>query len=279
MRLRHISTTIGVSLVALISATDAATVDLPQTAALPAGSSSTRGFLVRTAQGPEASILKNNATRALNQINGTLVDAEGALVPNEAFPGPLTGGAYAVDTASFEKDATQVDVIDVDQNLLASFSSFSFPGIPGSGNHTDNFAAEVVGLVALPAGVTTFGVSSSTGRTDTENDDGFVVTVGTPPSDFFGVKIGEFQRNAPPFASNYRNETQFSVNAPVAGLYPLRLLFWQTGFGANLNWYTILESGERILLNDTGLDARALQVFQDSTVASVNAPYIAEVRP
>ncbi|HRI15613.1 MAG TPA: hypothetical protein PLX89_21670, partial [Verrucomicrobiota bacterium] len=269
---------IGAALVATLTASHAATVDLPASAALPAGTSTVRGFLIKVAQGPESPLLSNNATRALNQVHGTLLDEAGVPVPNQAFPGPLDGGIYSADTANFEKDGNQVDIVDADQNPLATFFPFTFPGIPGSEGHTENFSLEAIGFVELPAGVTTFGVSTTTERTDNGNDDGFVVTVGTPPGDFFGLKVGEFQRNAPPFAGGYRNESQFSVNAPVAGIYPVRMLFWQTSLGSSLQWYTILETGERLLLNDSA-DPRALKVYQDTSVAAASAPYVGEVTP
>ena len=55
---------------------------LPTTASLPATGSTTRGFVLRSLQGPAEPSLANNSVRALRQINGTLTDTNGVLVPN-----------------------------------------------------------------------------------------------------------------------------------------------------------------------------------------------------
>ena len=256
------------------------TNNLPASAQLPASGSTDRGFIVRTVQGPAEPALSNNGVRALRQLNGTLVDSAGVAVPNEALPGSLTSpaGANLVDTVNFELDGSPVDVTDIEGNLITSFAPSVFPGIPGNGSHTDNFAVEVVGFLKLPAGVTTFGVSVGADRTDVNNDDSYSVFVGTNPRDFFATKVGEFERNSRAFQSKQRNENQFAVNAPVAGVYPFRMIYWQTGLGANLQWYTVNDAGERILVNDPA-DTRAIPSYTGSTSASSFGPYVAEASP
>ncbi len=258
-----------------------AAVDLPASSALPLGSSTTPGFIVRTAQGPALPLLANSSIRAVKQLNGTLTDAEGAPVANEAIAGANADGSYTVNLVSFEKDATTFDVVDVaSAPLWTFFDPTAFPGIPGTNGHLDNFAAEVVGFLELPAGVTTFGVSVGTDRTDTNDDDSYIAYVAANPRDAFGAKIGEFQRNAPPFISNTHNENTFQVNAPVAGIYPVRILYWQTSHGANLQFYTVDEaSGDRVLVNDTAADNRAIKSYIDTSVAAAKGPYVAEVSP
>src|SRR5688572_26743556 len=162
----------------------AASVTLPADSAVPANSVSERGFTVRTVQGPDTPPLANNAVRALRQLNGTLTDETGALVPNQANPGPNAGGAYFTDTVNFERDAAPFDVVDVSNTVLWSVTPEFFPGIPGTGGHTDNFTTEVLGFLELPAGETTFGVSVGTDRTDVNNDDSFQVLTGDNPRDF-----------------------------------------------------------------------------------------------
>ena len=69
-------------------------------------------------------------------------------------------------------------------------------------------------------------------------------------------------------------------NAPAAGIYPFRILYWQTGHGANLQFYTIDDSTmDRILVNDSVNDPRAIKAYRDSSNADANAPYVAEVSP
>ena len=178
---------------------------LPTTASLPATGSTTRGFVLRSLQGPAEPPLANNSVRALRQINGTLTDTNGVLVPNEAIAGSLTRpvGAYSVDTINFVNDpdgtGNTVDVTDIDGNLLTSFPPAPFPGIPGTAGGYNNFAVEVVGFLKLPAGVTVFGTSVSADRTDVNDDDSYAVYVGANPRDFFATKVGEYERNSRPF--------------------------------------------------------------------------------
>ncbi len=256
----------------------AGTTTLPASLALNPSTSTDRGFTVRVAQAPPETQIGNSFLRAIRQLNGTLVDAAGNPVSNDAVAGPETGGFYHVDAVNFERDANPFDLTDLDGNYLASFAPTYFPGIPGNGGGTDLFAVEVVGWVNLPVGETTFGVTVSTDRTDVNDDDAYVVTVGANPRDFFGTKIGEFERFAPPFKADSKNENQWKVNVTAPGLYPMRLVYWQAGRGAALQWYTVADDGSRILLNDTS-DPRGLQVFRSNSAVESSGPYVAEVTP
>jgi hypothetical protein len=175
----------------------AAGIDLPANVAVPPGSVTDRGFTVRTVQAPQLPALANNSVRAIKQLNGTLTDETGALVPNEATPGPNAGGAFYTDTLNFEVNAEPFDVITLDSTPLASFTPDYFPGIPGDGGHTDNFATEAIAYLDLPAGETTFGISAGTDRTDANNDDSVQVftaaigVAGSFPSDPASGAISE----------------------------------------------------------------------------------------
>jgi hypothetical protein len=265
-------------LLASIAASQAASVTLPADSVVPANSVADRGFTVRTVQAPQATVVANNLVRATRQLNGTLTDETGALVPNEAMPGP-NAGAYFTDTINFEKDATPFDIVDLSNNVLWSVTPEAFPGIPGEGLHTDNFATEVIGYLELPAGETTFAISVGTDRTDVNNDDSFLVTAGANPRSFFSPEVATFQRSAPPFTANTHAESQFTVNAPAAGIYPIRILYWQTGLGASLTFYTVDNStGERVLVNDPSVPT-AIKSYRSTTHAAANTPYVAEVSP
>jgi hypothetical protein len=257
----------------------AATINLPAGAALPTGSSTTRGFTVRTVQAPADATVANNAIRALKQVNGTLTDAAGVVLANEAVAGPDAGGAYTVDTINFEREAQDVTISDLDGNVLNTFVSQFFPGIPGTGGHTEKFAVEVVGFLELKAGDVTFGISTTAERTDINDDDAYQVFVARNPRDYFGLKVAEFERIAPGFQNGWRNENRFTVNAPSAGLYPFRILYWQTGSGASLDFYTVdTATGERILVNDATYFT-AVKAYATTTVADAKGPYVAEAAP
>ncbi len=263
---------------ALASPAHAATTTLPESAAGALGSASERGFIVRVSQAPETVEIANNYVRALQQLNGTLVDATGTAVPNEASAGSNTDGSYNTDTINFEPEALPFDVVNAAGEVLWNFTPEAFPGIPGAGGHSTKFTAEAVAFLELPAGETTFGVSVGTDRTDVNDDDSYVVSVGAVPRDFFATKVGEFERDAPAFTAGTHNENQWTVSAPRAGIYPFRIVYWQGGRGANLQFYTVLSSGERVLVNDTA-DARAIKAYRRSTTAGAGAPYVGEVSP
>jgi hypothetical protein len=277
-RRHHVLFSLGATLIVLATAR-AATNTLPDSALQALGSANTRGFVVRTVQAPMDAAIPHGYGRAIQQLNGTLHDSSGIPVPNEAIPGPNADGSYDVEVINFERDATPIDVLDGDGNFLGSFSPELFPGIPGSGGHTDHFAVEVVGFLELTAGLHTFGVSVGADRTDVNDDDSFAALVSDNPRDYFGLKIGEYERSARAFVSDQHVETQFAAQVPTTGIYPFRLVYWQRGRGANLQLYEILaDTGERVLVNDPN-DARAIPAYRRSTAPAANAPYIAEVSP
>ena len=268
-----------VGLAAFLTSVQAATNALPTEAALPLGSSTTRGFTVRSVQAPSDAVVPNNLIRAIKQLNGTLTDAGGNPIPDEAYPGPNPDGSYDVDTVNFELYGDAVTILTLDSTELVTFPSQPFPGLPGAGGHDNNSAVEVVGYLELTPGVHTFGVSVCVERTDANDDDGYAVFVGTNPRDRFALKVGEFERNAPGFPTHWRNENQWSVEAPVAGLYPFRIVYWQTGLGANLNFYSVNpDTGERILVNDP-TNPQAVKAYKDTSVAAAKGPYVAEINP
>ncbi len=263
---------------ALANSIQAASVPLPAAAAGAPGSASERGFIVRAVQAPDEAEIANNLVRALQQLNGTLVDKTGAPIPDEAFAGTNADGSHNVDTLNFERDGTPFDVVNVSGEILASFTPLTFPGIPGANGHGNKFALEAVAFLDLPAGETTFGVSVGTDRTDVNDDDAYQVFVGEVPRDFFATKVGEFERNAPAFVAGTHNENTWTVNAPKAGLYPVRIVYWQGGRGANLQFYTLLDTSERVLVNDEA-DSRAIKAYRKSSVAATGGPYVGEVSP
>ena len=122
-------------------------------------------------------------------------------------------------------------------------------------------------------------MSVGTDRTDVNDDDSYQVFVGTNPRSFFNLKVGEFERFAPPFSSNTHNENSFDVDVTQAGIYPFRIVYWQNALGANLQFYTLdTTTGERVLVNDSN-DPRAIKAYQGSSEAEANSPYVAEVNP
>ena len=158
---------------------------------------------------------------------------------NEAVPGPNPDGGYDADYINFELDGLDTTIKDLDGNELITFTALPFPGIPGNNGHTANFTTEVVGYLELTKGIHVFGVSVTAERTDVNNDDSFFLSAGLNPRSAFALKVGEFERIAPGFQNKWRNENRFTVEAPVAGIYPFRIVQWQTGMSSSLDFYTI----------------------------------------
>jgi hypothetical protein len=251
---------------------------LPAELAGPAGSGSNPGFVVRTVQAPEEEPVANSFVRALRQLNGTLRNESGELVENEAIAGPNADGSYSMSMLNFERNGSDLIITDGAGDYLWQVPADPFPGIPGTGDHTTRFALEAVTYLELSAGTHEMGVSVSTDRTDVNDDDSFQIFVGANPRDFFAMEVARFQRNAPPFQSETHSETRFSIEVPVAGIYPFRVVYWQTDRGANLQWYHLLPSGDRILINDP-FDNLALTAYQNSSVPRTRSPYVGEVSP
>jgi hypothetical protein len=227
-----------------------------------------------------------------NQLNGCQQSPEGypptrgpvnqflgVLVANLAPTNSTSDGSYNPEVINFEIRGWPVAVVDYQRNWVASFQSTFFPGVLGTDGYTDNFATEVITYLELSAGTHLFGISVGADRTDFSDDDGYVVFAGTNCRDFFAPKVAEYVRVAAPFYNDQHTENQWTVTAPVDGIYPFRLVYWQTALGGSLHWYTIDEStAERILVNDPN-DPRAIKAYRDFSLPAANAPYISEVSP
>jgi hypothetical protein len=275
------ATALSTGIVLAVSALGSAqAVDLPAGAAYPTNTASNPGFQVTTAQAPMDYVAGNSYVRALKQLDGTLRDDSNNLVANVAIAGTNPGGVYYTDVVSFEKDAAGVYIQDADGNPLGYLVADYFPGIPGTEGETTQFALEAVGLIPLEAGTHTLGISASADRTDVNDDDGYAVYVGANPRDYFSTKIAEFSRgNAKPFTSNQQVENIITVTAPVTGLYPFRIVYWQTGRGATLSLYEIdTNTTQRTLINDPN-DTSSLRAYRSTTGARFNSPYVAEISP
>jgi hypothetical protein len=245
---------------------------LPADAAGAPGSANTPGLVVRTVQAPRDTNIFNANTvlRAIKQLNGTLTDTGGVLVANVAIPGINANGSYDLSKIDFHLDGTPYALFSTDT---------LFPGIPGSDGGVENFTTEILGYLDLPEGIHRFGLTVNTDRTDTETDDGYVLTSGRDARNFQAPVIGSFFRGSVPAFSSTFTTNEFTVVAPVAGIYHIRLLFYQTRNDAALEFYTVdLATGDRILINATE-DVRAIRSYRHSTAPFSNKPYTAEINP
>ncbi len=184
---------------------------------------------------PEIQIQNGYFDRVLNTVAPNVANPTG-------FDNPLT----------FEKVIS--GVLNWDQasgaqgnfNAGNGFPESPIPGIPGTTGNDENVIGEVFTWLDLPAGLTRLGVNS---------DDGFTLSVGASPLDFFGkITAGVFN------GGRGASDTQFDIAVPTAGLYPVRLLWWEGGGGANLEFFSVKPDGTRVLINDT-VDAAAIKGY------------------
>lgn len=69
------------------------------------------------------------------------------------------------------------------------------------------------------------------------------------------------------------SDTVFAFNVAEAGLYPLRLVWFEGGGGANLEWFTVNPDGTKIPVNDTS-NASGLRAFQTRTFVPPTNPEV-----
>ena len=195
------------------------------------GTGSNRGFSVRVVQAPAGSGLDNSLQRAEDQ-----------LAPNSAIP------------RLYETNVVD-QIINYSQNGPGSADGYFpedllIPGVDPFGNGTDDIAMEVLGYVDLPGGIHRFGVRC---------DDGYKIVSGTALNDMITPALA-FHNGGP------ADET-FDFVVTQAGLYPFRMVWYERGGGAHVEWFSVAAgTGTRTLINDTNT-ASAIKVY-----ASVSAP-------
>jgi hypothetical protein len=147
-----------------------------------------------------------------------------------------------VDAANFNASSA-IDGQAVGDELI--------PGIPGLEGGNDNIAGEALAYVEIPApGVYTTVVSS---------DDGFALYMGNATNPSF-LQVGV---RGP-------TDTVMFFNATKAGVYLFRLVYWENGGGAQVEWFTVNPNGTRALVN--GTQTGALKTFKRRTVAEPGLP-------
>ena len=252
---------------------------LPSSAAGAVGSANTPGFLYRVAQAPGDATLANSLTRALQQLDGTLLNPTNGLpFGNEADftqPGSQGNGTYFVDLYDGPPGTISFSTVSGFPGVLPDLTAYPFPGIPGTNGSINNFASDVLAYIPLDAGTYVFGVAVGASRVDTPPDNGYQLFCGANPRDRFSTLVGQYVRTAPAF-NNQASTNTFTFVAPVSGVYPFRLVMWQnTTPQADLAWYYVDPvSGNNVLINDpTG----TIKAYRVSTIQ--REPYVAEVYP
>ncbi|PYJ61745.1 MAG: hypothetical protein DME24_05795 [Verrucomicrobia bacterium] len=182
-----------------------------------AGAGANPGFKVRVVQAPSGSNLDNSLQRAEDQ-----------LAPNSTIP------------KYYETNVVDL-VINYSQNGPGSTDGYFpddalIPGLDVAQNSSDDIAMEILTYAELPAGVLRFGVRC---------DDGYKLIAGSSFADLSTPALA-FHNGGP------ADET-FDFVVPQAGLYPFRMVWYERGGAAFVEWFSVdPNTGARTLINDAG---------------------------
>src|ERR1043166_3267749 len=197
------------------------------------------GFSQRVFQGGTTTV--GSVAAAENLLAGLLINpANGQPFPNTAQTN--TDGTYIF---------VQTNVLNYNVNAPTNATSAGnftndaqFPGLPGTNGSLVNVAMEVLTYLYLPAGPYTFGVNS---------DDGFRLSS-------IATQVGVFD------AGRAAADTTFSFAVAQTGYYPFRLVYFQGTSLASLEWFSILPSGQKVLINDTNTPG-AIRAYSKATTS------------
>ena len=217
---------------------------LPASAALAdsAVDKGARGFRIRTYQ------IEGGTKEGTIAYNEAILGGEnGPNVANQDDAGGVDGEGFFVWPTFINFDTTG--------NANGYFNSpdypnIPFPGIPGALGTVVDFAQEILAALQFPgAGIYTMAVNTDwTGFPN--STDGYLVRAGINPADpTASVTLGFFDALAPTGTRGIAN-SPFQFYVPKAGIYPFRLMYYQSEGSANLEWYMLNPDGTRTLINE-----------------------------
>ena len=219
------------------------------------------GFIWRVWQNDIEPI--NNLQETETALAGELTDVTGDLLANEVYfeeRGPATGdGTEDGPLYKFEiPTVINFDIGALDAEEGQGAGNFKpddqMPGLPGNHNTSDGTAAEILTFVEFPEGQLTMGVNS---------DDGFRVEIGYINDRENVMKVGEFN------AGRGAADSLFLLDVRAAGVYPVRVIYFNGVGGANIELFTLKEDDTKVLVNDTengGLKAYRVGVAPEKPV-------------
>ncbi|MBN8246256.1 MAG: hypothetical protein J0L84_02290 [Verrucomicrobia bacterium] len=231
----------GTEVVDAVAFTAPAFQTLPASLATAAGTGVQPGMLWRVHQ---------IATNRPTTIAAALAQLAGDLGPSIANPSTEADGLYRIEFVNFEQAASDAGNFKSAAELPAlQVLDAEIPGIPGLEGGNDNIAAEAWTFIEIPqAGLYTMVVNS---------DDGFQVTAGTTNQPA-ALVLGSFD------AGRGESDSEFYFQVTQPGVYFLKLLFFEGGSGASVEWFTINADGSYALVN--GVQTGALKAFRARTV-------------
>lgn len=246
---------------------------VPPSLALPASAvnKANIGFLAKVRQQDSDESMGNDTYRGLVQAAGFIG------FPNSVDPTPFTGpSGYYQETSVLNWDQASGNSGFFNGNN--GFADAAIPGIPGNAPHdvdgpTDNFTGEILTVLDLQAGVYAMNVNS---------DDGFWLSIGNPAEVWtFPVVVGEFSGGRGSGGGNLSGTT-FYFEIKQAGLYPARLIWYEGGGGANVEWSSFLLDtygilGAHALINDVNTPGH-VKAYQ-YPLSAPGSPYVKSFKP
>ena len=225
-----------------------------------------RGFVFRvwqnelTDHGNQTSAVKDILAAAPQDIDGSTLENDAYL--DEA--GPASGSGKLVGHLAEYEIPT---VINLNGQVIDGMENGNFlpddqmPGIPGNWGSYDGIAGEIITFIDFPEGMLTMGVNS---------DDGFELSIGHI-NDPRAMVAGSFN------GGRGAADTTFEMDVRTAGIYPVRIVYFSQGGGANIELFTVNEAGEKVLVNaNGGLMAYRSGEVPDYVEPEVPAALIAE---
>ncbi len=242
---------------------------IPPSFAAPAGSINTAepGFLVKVHQLPGG--VQRDPRHDLDtvelQLAGELRDEDGVPYENEADLMDTSyesnqDGYFIVEGVINFSDATDpfLDTIGNEGNFTPDDK---YPAIPGFGNGenlNDDFAMEILTFLELKEGLNRLGVNSNEGFR-------FTIGVGTNTKDAFAVQPAGAVFGGARGGGN----TEWDLEVQEAGIYPVRLIHWDGGGTAAIEFYSMMGE-ERILINDSS-NVNSIKAYRTATGSAPTA--------
>jgi hypothetical protein len=222
---------------------------LPSDALLAAGAIDTakRGFIWRVHQSAQTG-LSNDNQRTEDQLNGLFGDNIADPTQVGAADGPADPASPTTAPIQFVISSV-INMSDIGGENNGNFTpDLQMPGFDGTEH--DNVAGEILTALEFPAaGAYTMGVNS---------DDDFRTTSARNPRDVFAPILGEF--NDP--GGRGASDTIFQIVVPSPGIYAFRTTWEQGGGGANIEWFSVLDDGTKVLINDDATNPNAIKAYQ-----------------
>lgn len=215
---------------------------LPAALATDLGSGSDAGLRWRTHQ------LSVGRANSISEVEKQLRGELGESIHNPE--GEDENGFFLIDWVNFDQVPGPAGNFKDGAADPENVADLAIPGISGN---NDNIAAEALTYLELPTtGLYQMVVNS---------DDGFQVSVG-PKDNLTQLVLGKFD------GGRGQADSVFYFRVDKAGVYPFRLLWFEGGSDARVEWFTVNSDGSRALVG--GTQPGSLAAFRSRTEPVAN---------